>query len=148
MLSRHKEANRTFKRALQERDELRKHYKALTLSPVPLGVLEHHMYDGEEILRSLPTCGVWNSTCKGPLRLPSSCLTCVAGATATPTVHPASCAACAAGPFNQQATVLGGGNLPPRGPRLLSSQEHAHKGWRACKLEVLHCRASGVRVLS
>ncbi|KAG2449338.1 hypothetical protein HYH02_005493 [Chlamydomonas schloesseri] len=87
VLSRHKAANKEFKRSLQDREAgLIKTYKALTYSPVPLGPLEHHMYDG---------------------------------------------------PFNEGAPVLGGGNLRPRGPRLLSTTPHAR--WRACKLEVTQC---------
>ncbi|GFR52634.1 hypothetical protein Agub_g15225, partial [Astrephomene gubernaculifera] len=43
------------------------------------------------------------------------------------------------GPFNEAATVLGpGGNLPPRGPRLLSAC--AHERWRLCRLVVRECR--------
>ncbi|KAG2433378.1 hypothetical protein HXX76_008439 [Chlamydomonas incerta] len=87
VLSRTKDANREFKRSLMDREAgLIKTYKALTYSPVPLGPLEHHMYDG---------------------------------------------------PFNEGSPVLGGGNLRPRGPRLLSTS--AHPRWRACKLEVVEC---------
>ncbi|GLI60098.1 hypothetical protein VaNZ11_002129, partial [Volvox africanus] len=88
VLSRTKEANKAFKRSLQDREAgLIKTYKALSYSPVPLGPLEHHMYDG---------------------------------------------------PFNEGAPVLGGGNLRPRGPRLLSRT--AHNRWRVCLLDVKECR--------
>ncbi|KAG2491698.1 hypothetical protein HYH03_010065 [Edaphochlamys debaryana] len=88
VLSRTKDANRAFKRSLEDRaDGLIKTYRALTYAPVPLGPREHHMYDG---------------------------------------------------PFNRAASVLGGGDLPPRGPRLLS--EHPHTRWRRCALTVHECR--------
>ncbi|EFJ49113.1 hypothetical protein VOLCADRAFT_90418, partial [Volvox carteri f. nagariensis] len=88
VLSRTKEANKAFKRSLQDREAgLIKTYKGLTYSPVPLGTLEHYMYDG---------------------------------------------------PFNEGAPVLGGGNLRPRGPRLLSRTAHAR--WRLCRLDVRECR--------
>jgi hypothetical protein len=44
------------------------------------------------------------------------------------------------GPFNQGAPVLCGGNLSPRGPRLLSHTHH--QGWRECRLQVLSCQPS------
>jgi len=42
------------------------------------------------------------------------------------------------GPLNEGSPVLGGGNLKPRGPKLLS--QHAHDSWKECVLEVLECR--------
>lgn len=92
VLSRSKAANREFKRSLELREPgVAKAYKALTTAPVPLGRLEHYMYDG---------------------------------------------------PFNAGAPVLGGGSLPPRGPRLLSAWPHA--GWKLCALTVVECKVGGV----
>lgn len=92
VMSRNKEASKAFKRALQDRKAgLVKTYKALTAAPVPVGPLQHHVYDG---------------------------------------------------PFNEGAPVLGGGNLRPRGPRLLSASQHAR--WRVCKLDVKECKVGGV----
>lgn len=46
VLSRTKDANRTFKRALEDRTAVSKTYKALTCAPVALGTLEHYMFNG------------------------------------------------------------------------------------------------------
>ncbi len=47
VLSRNKQANKEFKRALEAREPgLAKTYRALTHGSVPLGPMTHHMYDG------------------------------------------------------------------------------------------------------
>lgn len=46
VMSRTKDGNRVFKDALMARTGMSKTYKALTTKPVPLGVLEHYMYNG------------------------------------------------------------------------------------------------------
>ncbi|GLC36441.1 hypothetical protein PLESTB_000148300 [Pleodorina starrii] len=66
VLSRTKEANKAFKRSLQDREAgLIKTYKALTYSAVPLGPLEHHMYDGP-FNEGAPVLAGGNLRARGP----------------------------------------------------------------------------------
>ncbi|KXZ43935.1 hypothetical protein GPECTOR_77g31 [Gonium pectorale] len=66
MLSRNKQANKDFKRSLQDREAgLLKTYKALSYSAVPLGPLEHHMYDGP-FNEGAPVLGGGTLRARGP----------------------------------------------------------------------------------
>ena len=137
---------------------LRKTYRALTSLPVPLGRIDHFMFDGpfgddEDAWHysggllsslSLPSSSIRSSPADHPLPLS------VPEATSSPVSNVPICpprtshsAKAEADSFPSSPSSLscpsenvlsGFARLLPRGPRLLSN--HAHSGWKRCSLVV------------